>query len=90
MLFILPRSAYSSFVLRLVFSNESYQLSDVGSRDSTIKTLNGTWAARDINMIVLIECILYIYVSGNVTRRLQGLKTVLLHRGYVVAVVAES
>ena len=37
MLFILPRSAYSSFVQRLVFSNESYQLSDVGSKIRHLK-----------------------------------------------------
>ena len=37
MLFILPRSAYSSFVQRLVFCNESYQLSDVGSKIRHLK-----------------------------------------------------
>ena len=74
----------------MYFPIEIDQLSDVGSRDTTIKTLNGTWAARDINMIVFVERIFYIYVPGNVTRRLQGLKTMLLHRGKVVAVVADS
>ena len=46
MLFILPRSAYSSFVQRLVFSNESYQLSDVGSKIRHLKHL-----ARGLHVI---------------------------------------